>query len=220
MADFDEFEKLGGENVPAQTTEEDPAAAFLAREQDELAGIEDDNFGIDTTPAAVPADGATQETQQNDLDPLGDMTEENKPAEEPQTNGPTDIYSAISVADTRANEPEKIRVWREEQKLLLAQKDEEAMKLEVEWKDTANKEVKDWYTRRDEQGVKAKASNRAAEEAFIKERDEVTPGQEWERIARLCDFNPKNSKNLKDVTRFRSILLHLKQSGLSPTPQK
>ena len=57
-------------------------------------------------------------------------------------------------------------------------------------------------------------SHRAAEEAFIKERDEVTPGQEWERIARVCDFNPKNNKNLKDVTRFRSILLHLKQSGL------
>lgn len=57
-------------------------------------------------------------------------------------------------------------------------------------------------------------NSRAAEEAFIKERDEETPGQEWERIARLCDFNPKNNKNTKDVSRLRSILLHLKQTGL------
>ena len=44
MADFDAFE------TPApQQTEEDPAADFLAREQDELKGLEDDNFGGEST---------------------------------------------------------------------------------------------------------------------------------------------------------------------------
>ncbi|XP_054750917.1 clathrin light chain A-like [Lytechinus pictus] len=146
----------------------------------------------------------------------GDMESE-KPADDMQTNGPTDLYSAISHADTRANEPEKIRLWREEQKNILAKKDEEADELELDWKESAKKEITDWYARQAEQLVKAKASNRAAEEAFIEKRDEVTPGQEWERIAGHCDFNPKNNKNLKDITRFRSILLHLKQSGVQPS---
>lgn len=44
MADFDAFE-----GTTQQQTEEDPAADFLAREQDELKGLEDDNFGEDTT---------------------------------------------------------------------------------------------------------------------------------------------------------------------------
>lgn len=43
MADFTQFE---GEEI--KQTEEDPAAEFLAREQNELAGLEDDNFGVDT----------------------------------------------------------------------------------------------------------------------------------------------------------------------------
>ena len=48
MADFDNFESA----APQQ--EEDPAADFLAREQDQLAGLEDDNFGVsqDAAPAA------------------------------------------------------------------------------------------------------------------------------------------------------------------------
>jgi len=55
---------------------------------------------------------------------------------------------------------------------------------------------------------------RAAEEAFVEERDEDIPGHEWERVARLCDFNPKNSKATKDVSRMRSIFLQLKQHPL------
>ena len=55
-------------------------------------------------------------------------------------------------------------------------------------------------------------SHRQAEEAFVEERDEDIPGHEWERVARICDFNPKSNKNTKDVSRMRSIFLQLKQS--------
>ena len=48
MADFDAF----GDAPPAEV---DPAADFLAREQSELAGLEDDNFGV--------CDSQPQETQ-------------------------------------------------------------------------------------------------------------------------------------------------------------
>ena len=55
---------------------------------------------------------------------------------------------------------------------------------------------------------------RAAEEAMVSDLDENNPGTEWERVARLCDFNPKSSKQAKDVSRMRSVLISLKQSPL------
>ena len=55
-------------------------------------------------------------------------------------------------------------------------------------------------------------SLRQAEEAFIEERDNTTPGHEWEKVANICDFNPKSNKNTKDVSRMRSMFLQLKQT--------
>jgi len=45
MSDFEMFE---GDMVNHVSTEEDPAADFLAREQDQLAGLEDDSLGLNT----------------------------------------------------------------------------------------------------------------------------------------------------------------------------
>lgn len=53
---------------------------------------------------------------------------------------------------------------------------------------------------------------RNAEKELVTQPTEVEPGQEWERIAKLCDFNPKASRNNKDVSRMRSIILQLKQT--------
>ena len=58
--------------------------------------------------------------------------------------------------------------------------------------------------------------SRESESEFIKERDESIAGHEWERICRLCEFNPKNNRSQKDASRMRSILLQLKQN---PTVQ-
>ncbi|MGH0168151.1 UNVERIFIED_CONTAM: hypothetical protein FKN15_062900, partial [Acipenser sinensis] len=54
----------------------------------------------------------------------------------------------------------------------------------------------------------------AAEEALVTDIDDNNPGTEWEHVARLCDFNPKSSKQAKDVSRMRSILISLKTSPL------
>uniref|UniRef100_A0A672K289 Clathrin light chain n=1 Tax=Sinocyclocheilus grahami TaxID=75366 RepID=A0A672K289_SINGR len=53
-----------------------------------------------------------------------------------------------------------------------------------------------------------------SEEAFLKECDDDSPGTEWEKVARLCDFNPKTSRQTKDVSRMRSVLISLKQTPL------
>ena len=56
---------------------------------------------------------------------------------------------------------------------------------------------------------------RADEEAFVSDRDDSTGGHDWERVCRMCDFNPKGTKNTKDVSRMRSIFLQLKQTPLA-----
>ena len=59
--------------------------------------------------------------------------------------------------------------------------------------------------------------NRNAEKELVSQPTELEPGQEWERIAKLCDFNPKASRNSKDVSRMRSIILQLKQNPIPVT---
>ncbi|XP_064597231.1 clathrin light chain B-like isoform X2 [Liolophura sinensis] len=209
MADLSEFESA---EQPQAPTEDDPAAAFLAREQDQLAELEGDSLGADSS--QPPADdgfdpfGAEAGPAESSEDIFGDG------AQEPQTNGPTDTYSAISHVDRQRAEPEKIKKWREEQTKMLEKKDEEEEKKREEWRSQAKKELEDWYKHNAEQLTKTKENNRAAEAAFVKERDETTSGHNWEKICRLCEFNPKNSKNMKDISRLRSILLQLKQTPL------
>lgn len=193
--------------------EEDPAAAFLAQQENEIAGIEnddddDDGYNI-LENGEVPTGLQGQEGLSADtIDGVtnGDVYQE--------SNGPTDCYAAISQADRLQVEPESLRKWREEQQERLEVLDANSRKQEAEWKEKAVKELEEWYARQDEQLQKTKASNRAAEEAFVNDVDESSPGTEWERVARLCDFNPKSSKQAKDVSRMRSVLISLKQAPL------
>ncbi|KAK3782412.1 hypothetical protein RRG08_033053 [Elysia crispata] len=235
MSEFDAFNS-------APSEEADPAADFLAREQSELAGLEDDTFGQQSVgnnqgfdAFEQPSQESTQPEAQNvsDLGPVGDFELVNgggndegllggsdglvNGLDDPvssSTNGPTNIYEAISQQDTVRAEPEKIKLWREEQRARLEAKDQEEEVRKKELREKAKKELDDWYKHHQEQLEKTKENNRASEEAFVKERDEKVPGQSWEKITRLCEFNPKNTKCTKDVARFRSILLQLKQTPL------
>ncbi|XP_035165937.1 clathrin light chain A isoform X2 [Oxyura jamaicensis] len=189
--------------------EEDPAAAFLAQQENEIAGIEsDEGYGIldsgDVPTGLQAVDGFAPGAVDGVIN--GDVYQE--------SNGPTDCYAAISQVDRLQSEPESIRKWREEQKERLEQLDANSRKQEAEWKEKAIKELEEWYARQDEKLQKTKASNRAAEEAFVNDAEEVFPGTEWERVAQLCDFNPKSSKQAKDVSRMRSVLISLKQAPL------
>ncbi|MCP3668814.1 MAG: hypothetical protein GY696_41070 [Gammaproteobacteria bacterium] len=40
----------------------------------------------------------------------------------------------------------------------------------------------------------------------------IKPGTEWERVAKQCDFSAKNTRNTKDFSRMRGLLLQLKQT--------
>ncbi|XP_053935443.1 clathrin light chain B isoform X2 [Cuculus canorus] len=191
--------------------EEDPAAAFLALQESEIAGIEnDEGFGpADSEAGGAPGGQAAEPAgfQNGGATVNGDVFQE--------SNGPTDAYAAIAKADRLTQEPESIRKWREEQKKRLEELDAASKVAEQEWREKAKKDLEEWNLRQSEQVEKNRANNRASEEAFLKESKEETPGSEWEKVAQLCDFNPKSSKQSKDVSRMRSVLISLKQTPLS-----
>ncbi|KAM8732909.1 clathrin light chain B isoform 3-T3 [Acanthopagrus schlegelii] len=196
----------------AHQTEEDPAAAFLAQQESEIAGIENDGEGFGALEGADDQQSSEPEPVNYDAfgeEPAtvnGDMFQE--------SNGPTDNYAAIAQVDIQRQEPESLRKWREEQKTRLEALDSASKAAEAEWREKAKKELEDWHVHQSEQMEKNKANNRASEEAFLAETDGDSPGTEWERVARLCDFNPKTNKQAKDVSRMRSVLISLKQTPL------
>ncbi|XP_061090427.1 clathrin light chain B isoform X2 [Conger conger] len=267
----DDFGFFSSSDNGAPPTDDDPAAAFLAQQESEIAGIENDEgfgalegagqvqedsppqsnydgFGVEA--ATVNGDMFQEENRQADQEneefglaeaPPSPVTAllDSSPRESPvgieafpepslfallefeETNGPTDGYAAIASADLQRQEPESLRKWREEQKARLEELDSASKVEEAEWRERAKKELEDWHLHQSDQMEKNKANNRlspslarASEEAFLNEGDEDTPGSEWERVARLCDFNPKTSKQSKDVSRMRSVLISLKQTPL------
>ena len=71
-----------------------------------------------------------------------------------QANGHSELEAAKP-------EPEKIRVWREEQEKMLKQKDQEEAIKKEELKQQAKLELADWDARYKEQLEKSKKNNRS-----------------------------------------------------------
>ncbi|XP_044776764.1 clathrin light chain A isoform X8 [Neomonachus schauinslandi] len=161
MAELDPFGPPAGApggpalgNGVAGAGEEDPAAAFLAQQESEIAGIENDE-------AFAILDGGAPGPQPHGEPPGGlDAVDGVMNGEYYQeSNGPTDSYAAISQVDRLQSEPESIRKWREEQTERLEALDANSRKQEAEWKEKAIKELEEWYARQDEQLQKTKANN-------------------------------------------------------------
>ncbi|KZC10099.1 Clathrin light chain [Dufourea novaeangliae] len=205
--------------------EVDPVAEFVAREQDQLAGLEDEipPVSMSTTTGTNANDNLPENFGNLKVGPGGDAEGS---FEIIDAVGQTNEIQPPSATETAPKsppvkeEPEKIRKWREEQKTRLEEKDAEEEKKKEEWREAARKELEEWYKHHAEAISKTKTTNREsaknAEKQFVAEADEVEPGTEWERIAKLCDFNPKSSRTSKDVSRMRSIILQLKQTPPAP----
>ncbi|ENN78764.1 hypothetical protein YQE_04776, partial [Dendroctonus ponderosae] len=200
----------------------DPAAEFLAREQNELAGLEDE-----VKPAAVVVSstlanndttnsaGGFEMVENFEQDGLKkrDLFDQDTglDVKKDPYDGSVGVSPPMSFSQPR-EEPEKIKKWREEQVKRLEEKDKEEERKKEELREVAKKELDDWYRSHEETIAKTKAANRNAEKQFVAEDDEIQPGTEWERIAKLCDFNPKAKPGSKDVSRMRSMILQMKQN--------
>lgn len=172
--------------------EEDPAADFLAREQENIAGLEVDDFA--------------SENATNDVVKPESPTESFEMVPNTDTENPTPVRV----------EPEKIKKWREEQKLRLEEKDKQEEIKKKELLQQAKSELDDWLKQTEDAIAKTKAASRSAEKEEIFESDDSDKsGNDWEKIAKLCEFNPKTSKAGKDVSRMRSIILQLKQNPIA-----
>ncbi|KAK9681373.1 Clathrin light chain [Popillia japonica] len=194
----------------------DPAAEFLAKEQSDLAGLEDELKPAAVLIPQVNGDGATantiRENSGSSFEMIDGLEQENLEFSKPSVGAST---SPPLIKTEVKEEPEKIRKWREEQVQRLEEKDREEEIKKEEWRQTAKEELEEWYSNHAEQIEKTKAANRNAEKQFVADDNEIEPGTEWERIAKLCDFNPKAKQGNKDVSRLRSIILQLKQSPIS-----
>ncbi|XP_045904430.1 clathrin light chain A isoform X1 [Micropterus dolomieu] len=155
---MDDFDML---NAPAAGngvgSEEDPAAAFLAQQESEIAGIENDEGFSILDSGEVPSSLGDS----NDGAVNGELYGE--------SNGPSDAYAAISNADRLQAEPESLRKWREEQKERLELLDDNSRKQESEWKEKAKVELEEWHARQNEQLEKTKTNNRVLDEDFYKQ---------------------------------------------------
>merc|ERR1711953_81743 len=186
MSDFEEeFE------IPA-TSEVDPAAEFLAKEQAELGDIGED-LGI------------------------GPATSQSPPGLADNEGEATELSSGMSKLYLAKEEPEFMRKWKEEQKERLEKKDQEETAAMEESKVKAKQELEDWYKRYETQLEKTKSCNREEETKYEgNEMNHIEPGSEWERVAKHCDFSAKAPGHTKDVSRLRSIMLQLKQNQTVP----
>jgi len=185
---------------------EDPAADFLSREQDIIGDvISTDQFEVINQSESMPM----SEAEPLDFVPSDELvTDGALETEAVQDND--NIYAAMR----EASEPESIRKWKEEQAEEIAARDADSEVQKEEWKAAAKQELEDWYARQNDVLDKNKTGNREAQEDFLKDQSESKPGQQWEKICKLCDFNPKSNRNSKDTSRMRGLFLQLKQTPL------
>jgi len=205
----------------------DPAAEFLAKEQEELGEIGED-LGL-APPQEISAFKEEGDFASNDLQPEATYSglEEFEAAPVTAMDGGNflsqdteGISSGMSNMNIAREEPEFLKKWKVEQEERLKKKDEDEEVMKEKLRLQARQELEDWYTRYEAQLEKTKSTNREAESDFVAEvggMNHIEPGSEWERVSKHCDFSAKAPGHTKDVSRMRSILLQLKQT---PPPTK
>lgn len=197
---------FGGEGE----VEVDPAAEFLAKEQEELGDIGED-LGLHS-PGGQPLEGgeSIQAFKEEEAEIPAAATGPNYAAfGSEEVQGMTSGMSGMTMRE----EPECIKKWKLEQEEMLKKKDADEELKKEELRVKAAQELADWYNQYEEQLAKTRKANKEQEAATaVPEVNGIVPGQEWERVSKHCDFSAKAPGHTKDVSRMRSILLQLKQS--------
>jgi len=241
--DISEIMENFDDDFGAPPADVDPAAEFLAKEQEELGEIgedlglappqeiaafkEESDFSADGMQDFIPA---LSGDPMSGLEAKSEIPVSYSGLEEfgstpdysgdflSQDNG--ELSSGMSNLNIVREEPEFLKKWKVDQEERLKKKDEEEEVMKEKLRLQAQQELEDWYKRYESQLEKTKSDNREAESDFVAEvggMNHIEPGSEWERVSKHCDFSAKAPGHTKDVSRMRSILLQLKQS---PPPTK
>lgn len=224
---FDDSFGADTENMPGEGgnnfytfNDEDPAAEFLEREKRVLGDITgngdvnsfDDPFTAQSTNDQLFANGKTffcfllilfEFVNLGSHSPAG-------------SNSPIPSNASQYQALSQLSEPETIRRWREEFTARIEKKDAEEEVKRRELRDQAKKELDDFHKQRIEQLERTKGHNRSnnhtmEDDLFKNGNSSNGKVNDWDKITSLCEFNPKSNRTQKDLTRYRSVLLQLKQ---------
>lgn len=147
-----------------------------------------DEVEVGATVAATVADVALNTTITSNSPNL-----ENTTSEPSQPSPPPPLATTNEVED-----PDQARALKEA---------EANRELEV----SAKLELEEWYSRYASQISLTKETNRLRQPTGADADPEAPPN--WSEVVEMC--NIKATKNVRDVTRLRSILLHLKEQDVS-----
>lgn len=84
----------------------------------------------------------------------------NRPKLDQQSKCLIQKFKIFPASPVVREEPERIKLWREEQKTRLEEKDREEETKKDELREQAKKELEDWYKHHEEAIAKTKSSNR------------------------------------------------------------
>ncbi|KAI8381055.1 clathrin light chain [Radiomyces spectabilis] len=233
MSDFGDF------NSP----NEDPTADFLARERAAL-GADADLFATDDvsspsqftgaiSPAPVlpspsamvsPSTGGLGAQDYNDMPTSHTAVSPNGAGDysafEHEFPKAEDLESsqAFHKAMLPDEEPEVVRQWREKQKEVIAQRDEEEERKKQETIEQAREDIDRFYEEYNEKKQKAIEENREREENYQKDREEASSANVWERVVREFDLSSsaKAARQTRDVSRMRELMTDLRKDPKAP----
>lgn len=125
------------------------------------------------------------------------------------------ITSNIPTAVSTVREvPEKIRMWEENQKIMIEQKDRDEQEAIEKLRKDGKEELDNWYKNHQASLEKTKAM-RESDSAQLNDSNGVNETEDWKSIYQLCDFSQaKASKSGRDTSRMKNIFLQLKQNPL------
>lgn len=110
--------------------------------------------------------------------------------------------------------PEKIRIWQENHKLMIEQKDKDEQESIERLRQEGKEELSKWMENNRTNIEKIKAHNRM-DEASMNGDNITSEGDMWKSINELCEFSQQKIKNGRDTSRMKSIFLQLKQNPIN-----
>ncbi|CEP13199.1 hypothetical protein [Parasitella parasitica] len=215
MSDFGDF----------SSTTNDPSADFLARERAVLGGDADifttlDDNPPSTTFTATPdlLDRSSAQSQYGIMSPSTPANDYSAfESNYPKTEN-LETSKAFHNAMLPDEEPDVVRQWRENQKQLIAKRDEDESNKKQEVLNKAREDIDKFYEDYNDKKQKAIEENREREDKLLKSREESSASTNiWASVSREIDVsNAKAAYPTRDVSRMKSIILDLRKDQSAP----